>query len=68
MISLLAAVGQSAVSAIHNPWFILISIGILVVTYFLSKAVTKLKIDRVNEAHSETEDSSEESIEKAPEE
>ena len=68
MISLLAAVGQSAVSAIHNPWFILISIGILVVTYFLSKAVTKLKIDKVNEVHSETEDTSEESIEKAPEE
>ena len=41
MISLLAAVGQSAVSAIKNPWFILVSIGILVVTYFLSKWVTK---------------------------
>ena len=41
MISLLAAVGQSAVSAIKNPWFILVSIGILVVTYFLSKWITK---------------------------
>ena len=68
MISLLAAVGQSAVSALHNPWFILISIGILIVTYFLSKAVTKLKIDQVNKAHSETEDTSEEPTKKAPEE
>jgi hypothetical protein len=68
MISLLAAVGQSAVSAINNQWFILISIGILVVTYFLSKAVTKLKIDRVNETTSKTENGSEENTEKAPEE
>ena len=48
MISLLAIVGQSAVSAIQNPWFILISIGILVVTYILSKKITKMKIDHVN--------------------
>ncbi len=55
MISLLAAVGQSAVSALKNPWFILISIGLLVVTYFLSKKVTRMKIDNVDTNKSETE-------------
>jgi hypothetical protein len=48
MIGLLAIVGKSAVSAINNHWFILISIGILVITYILSKKVTQLKIDKIN--------------------
>ena len=56
MISLLAIVGQSAVSAIQNPWFILISIGILVVTYILSKKITKMKIDHVNNKEAEKTD------------
>ena len=46
MIGLLAAVGKSAVKALHDPRFIIVSLGILVVTYVLSKKVTNLKINK----------------------
>ena len=48
MIGLLALIGQSFVSAMKNPWMILLGIALLVVTYILSKKVSKHgKIDSI---------------------
>ncbi len=44
MIALLAVIGQSAVSALENPWYLVLSGGVLVCTYILSKLATKLKV------------------------
>ena len=44
MIGLLAAIGQSFVSAFKNPWMILVGVALLVLTYIVSRKVTKKKI------------------------
>ncbi len=41
MIALLAILGQSFVEAFNNPWFILLSVGLVAGLYFASKAVSK---------------------------
>ena len=58
MIGLLAAVGKSAIKAVNDPRFILISLGILVVTYVLSKKITNLKIDKKSNSSANDEESS----------
>ncbi len=44
MIGLLAAIGQSFVSAFENPRMILIGIALLVLTYIVSRRITKKRI------------------------
>ena len=44
MIALLAFIGQSAVNAFEDPLFIPLSLGLLIVTYLLSKWVMKKKM------------------------
>jgi len=41
MILLLALFGQSVVSAMSNPWFILLAVGLIVVLYLGSKYISK---------------------------
>ena len=44
MIGLLAAIGQSFVLALRNPWTLLIGVGLLIVTYIISRKMANKHI------------------------
>ena len=44
MIGLLAAIGQSFVLALRNPWTLLIGVGLLIITYIISRKMANKHI------------------------